>query len=106
VPGTVYGFIDRFERENHFQDHEVEFGGQFRTATDYESAAIAFLTVPMTDTMLECVRRNGDVLRYDTATNTLAICNRDGILKTFYRPDPKYHLERDNLAYFEEQCKK
>ena len=103
---TIHGFIDNLEKQNHFQDHEMEFNPPFPSADAYETRAVAFLAGPMTGTMEECTRRNGDVIRYDTATNEFAICNRDGILRTYYRPDPVWHRKASNLTYFREQCGK
>ena len=105
MPTTVYGFITKFERNDHFQFHGREFSPAFASAEDYEAAAIAFLTCPLTDTMLEGSRRNGDVIRFNRATDEFAICDRDGVLKTYYE-DPRIHKQRDNVAYFEGQCLK
>ena len=55
---------------------------------------------------MEGVRRNGDIVRYDTGSNEFAICDRDGILLTYYKPDPAIHRERDNITYFRGQCLK
>jgi filamentous hemagglutinin len=105
VPTSLYGFIDNVERENHFQLHGSEFNPVFGSAVDYEAAAIAFLSTPLAGRM-ECVRRNGDTIRFDDATDEFAICDRDGILKTYYKPDPAIHRQKDNTAYFKGQCLK
>jgi len=105
VPTSVYGFIGNVERENHFQLHGSEFKPRFASAADYETAAIAFLAGPLAGRM-ECVRRNGDTIRFDPVTNEFAICDRDSVLKTYYRPNPAIHHQKDNTAYFKGQCKK
>jgi filamentous hemagglutinin len=105
VPTSVYGFIDNMERDNHFQLHGNEFNPMFASAAEYEAAAIAFLTGPLAGSM-ECVRRNGDTIRFDPATDEFAICDRDGVLKTYYKPSPSIHKQKDNTTYFRGQCKK
>jgi filamentous hemagglutinin len=106
VPTLVYGFADWEEKENHFLDHRHEFGDTFSSADEYEAAAIAFLMAPLTGTVLQCVRRNGDALRFDPSTDEFAICDRAGYLKTYYKPDPSWHEQASNLIYFRGQCAK
>lgn len=106
MPTNVRGFMDALEKDNHFLNHANDFDPPFGSADDYEAAAIAFLTGPLRTTMIECVRRSGDVIRYDTTTNEFAICDQDGFLKTYYRPDPAIHKQVSNLAYFRGQCEK
>ena len=106
MPDVVYGFVSLEEKENHFLDHNREFEPEFESADEYETAAIEFLTKKAWNTMLECVRRNGDVIRFDTRTNEFAICNRYRQLKTYYKPDTYWHKQESNLAYFKGQCAK
>jgi len=106
VPTAVYGFISRVEREDHFQVHELDFNPPFASAGEYEAGGIAFLTATATNTIMECMRRNGDTIRYDLSTNEFAICDRDGVLRTYYKPDPSIHRQKDNIAYFKGQCLK
>ena len=106
MPTVVYGFIDREQKEDHFLNHKDEFQPPFKSSDEYEAKAIEFLTRQPWDTMLECVRRNGDVIRFDTRTDEFAICDRDGHLKTYYKPDTYWHRQESNLAYFRGQCAK
>ncbi len=102
----VYGFMDPEEKDNHFLDHNREFEPEFASADEYEAAAIAFLTCPLSDSMRQCVRRNGDRIRFDQKTAEFAICARDGRLKTYYKPDVYWHRQESNLVYFRGQCEK
>jgi filamentous hemagglutinin len=104
VPGNVQGFLTSFDRDDHFQNHEFEFLPPFATAQEYESAGIAFLTAPLGGAIMEGVRQNGDIVRYDSQSNEFAICDRSGILLTYFKPNPAVHRERDNIAYFKAQC--
>jgi hypothetical protein len=77
MPISVYGFMDQEEKDNHFLDHNHEFEPEFASAEEYEAAAIAFLSCPLSATMLECVRLNGDRIRFNQTTDEFAICARD-----------------------------
>src|ERR1700691_4863300 len=99
MPISVYGFMDSEEKENHFLDHNREFEPEFASAEEYEAAAIAFLTCSQSNTMVECIRRNGDRIRFDQATDEFAICDRDGRLKTYYNPDVHWHRQESTLPY-------
>ncbi len=94
------------DRSDHFQSHGGDFNPPFTSAEDYEAAGIAFLTTALTGNMKEGLRRNGDVIRFDSSTDEFAICDRNGVLKTYYKPDPKIHKQKDNTAYFRGQCQK
>jgi pyocin large subunit-like protein len=80
VPNIVYGFLSWEKKNDHWWDHRDEFA--FSSADDYEAAAISFLTMIPIDTVVECVRRNGDIIRVDLSTDEFAVCDRDGILNS------------------------
>ena len=49
---------------------------------------------------------NGDLVRYDEATDVFAILDSVRFIKTCYRPDPLFHGEASNLEYYlEEEAK-
>jgi len=104
VSTIVHGFLTRTDRENHFRYHQDEFDPPFSSAEEYETAGIAFLTAPLAGAIMEGVRRNGDIIRYNPKTQEFAICDRDGILLTYYKPDPRTHRQRNNLTHFRGQC--
>ena len=106
MPTIVYGFLTRVDRDDHFQNHEHEFDPPFASAEEYEEAGIAFLTARPTRAIMEAVRRNGDLVRYSPLSNEFAICDRDGILLTYYKPNPLVHREPDNVTYFRKQSLK
>jgi filamentous hemagglutinin len=68
---------------------------------DYEALADEFLGTPPLLTAREFTRPwNGDLVRYDEASEVFAILDCDGFIKTCYRPDPMIHGEPTNLAYY------
>ena len=62
-----------------------------------------FLTDPRPEGVLERVRPNGDVVRFDPSTDTFGVVSRDGTIRTFYRPDPAVHDRASNLECFNAQ---
>jgi pyocin large subunit-like protein len=74
---------------------------------EYEAFAIAFLNAPIGGTILEGVRfSNGDFVRFDTSTEALAVMRKDGVVRTFFKPDKAWHGFSSNLAYFQNKCAK
>jgi filamentous hemagglutinin len=84
----------------HFKDHGAEFG--VKNALDYVRQARAFLQNPPTGT-LSRVRPNGDVVRYNPATNTFGVLGPNGAPRTFFKPDLAVHGFPTNLDYFHAQ---
>jgi hypothetical protein len=54
-------------------------------------------------TLLETIRPNGDVVRYDPTTDEFGVVNADGTIRTYYKPDPAVHGYPTNLDYFNAQ---
>lgn len=65
------------------------------TAEDYVAKVQAFTKQPPAGTE-RVARPNGDVLLYQTSTNTFAVVSKDGVAKTMFKPD-------DGAAYWAEQ---
>ena len=98
--------------------HHAKHGAQFPglTATEYEELADKFLGNPLTPAMVECRRRKGDVLRYDTKTEEFGVLSVTGIIRTYFKPVPcetlpaalrrNCHEHPTNLDYFHEECRK
>jgi pyocin large subunit-like protein len=106
VSGIATTFEDEASKADHFQRHGSDFGA--KTADEYEKMARDFLNVPLdvfAGSVLECTRRgNGDTIRFDTITEAFAIMRRDGIIRTFYKPDVAWHGYRTSLLYFQAEC--
>lgn len=97
------GFVDAASRADHFKRHGADFGATSEQA--YESMARQFLNGPLSVTIVEGVRRsNGDVIRFDRVTQAFAVMRADGVIKTFFKPDPWIHGYRSNLMYFQVEC--
>jgi pyocin large subunit-like protein len=73
VPLTS-GFFDPKERHRHFISHGSDLGAA--NAAEYEQMADAFLGAPKPPHVGECLRKLGDMLRFDPATDTLGVLDR------------------------------
>ena len=84
----------------HFKKHKNEF--TFASAEEYQSAADVFMSGPVLPPVRECVRPNGDRIRFNRGDRWIAIQASSGWLKTFHAPGDKYI----RLAYFQWECKR
>jgi len=98
------GFQDAASRADHFANHGSDFGAT--SEVEYEAMAVAFLNSPVRGTILQGIRSNGDVVRFNTATEAFAVMRRDGVIRTYFKPDPYWHGFSDSLAYFRRECAK
>jgi filamentous hemagglutinin len=64
--------------------------------------AEAFLTGPKVGGVLEKVRPNGDIVRYNPVTDGFGVASPTAI-RTYYKPDPAVHGYPTNLDYFNAQ---
>lgn len=105
------GFISSVVRDLKFDKHvmrQKEF--PFLTAVEYEIKADLFLGVPLDADTLECVRRNrdgspGDRIRYNPRTEEFGVLAYDNFIRSYFKPDPNEHREKNNRDYFEKSCK-
>jgi len=116
VPIAV-GFRSEFALIQHFGFHRADFG--VTTKEDYLARAKAFLETDRATNpaILECIRTDGDIVRFNQNTNEFAVVDSAGIIKTYYKPIPrrlarrgtpriKTHGFRTNLDYFNHNCAK
>ncbi|HTC93412.1 MAG TPA: RHS repeat-associated core domain-containing protein [Terriglobales bacterium] len=88
--------------ESHFADHGTDFGA--KTKAEYEQQASKFLNGPRGSGVLEKIRpSNGDIVRYNPATEEFGVARADGTIRTYFKPDPAVHGLPTNLDYFNAQ---
>src|SRR6266446_1399922 len=111
-------FSNPRQLSRHFTEHGVEFGAA--TSHDYEQMADIFLTGPLSPSMMQCRRRKGDLVRFDTASGAYGILDQNNIVRTFFKPIPcvsvalpqralakqrgRCHDHANNLLYFQWDC--
>ena len=80
------------------------------TASEYERQPSDFLTNQENPDVLEFKRlrgyRAGDTVRFDPETDEFGVISADGIIRTYYRPDPDLHGFATNLDYFNSEKEK
>lgn len=79
----------------HYEKHGEEFPGL--SMAQYLRAAQALRDAPVGDNVLEVRRRDGVITRFDRQGGAFLAVNRDGTIRTFFRPN-------DGEAYFRRQA--
>lgn len=92
--GPAVGFANRDRLDEHYRKHGAEFGDISRQ--DYLRQAQALRDAPAGGPILEATRRDGVVTRFDRRSGAFLAFNRDGVIRTFFRPN-------DGERYFRRQ---
>lgn len=98
VWGATVGFANRERLDDHYHKHGAEFGDISRQ--EYLRRAQALRDAPVDGPILEAVRRDGVITRFDRATGAFLAFNPNGVIRTFFRPNDgeryfRRQLERD-----------
>lgn len=112
-------FFNRLSLEEHFDDHGSDFCAINEDEYDYLNKAIAFLQVPLSSDadLVECIRLNGDIVRFNKRTHHFAVVRPNGVIRTYYIPMPRHlaplgrpvaqtHGFTTNLLYYNSECLK
>jgi len=89
------GFRSRAQFDEHFQKHGAEFGRI--TQQEYLRAAQSLRDAPVGANIEEIRRDDGTTSRFDRSTGAFLAFNRDGTIRTFFKPN-------DGEAYFRRQA--
>ena len=90
------GFSSQQKLLEHYQKHGSEFGSI--TIDEYLSKAQAMRDQPAGGDLLEFVRADGVVTRYDRSTGAFIAFNSDGTIRTYFKPNAgeSYFLRQRN----------
>jgi pyocin large subunit-like protein len=88
------GFASRQKLVDHYRKHGREFGAV--TMEQYLGKAQELRDRPAGGAILESVRPDGVVSRFDRGSGDFIAFNRDGVIRTYFRP-------ADGEAYFRRQ---
>ncbi len=83
--GPTIGFADQRRLDEHFEKHGSEFGRI--TKQDYLRQAQLLRDTKVGGPVLEAVRRDGVVTRYDQQTGAFIAFNPNGVIRTFFKPN-------------------
>jgi hypothetical protein len=89
------GFRSRAQFNEHFQKHGAEFGHV--SQQEYLRQAQALREAPVGASIEEIRRDDGTVSRFDRSTGAFLAFNRDGTIRTFFKPN-------DGEGYFTRQA--
>jgi pyocin large subunit-like protein len=101
APVRRYGATIGFRTGERLQEHFRKHGPEFRAASAaaYLELAQALRDRPAGGEVLERVRADGVVSRFDRATGAFLAFDVDGTIRTFFRPN-------DGERYFERQAER
>ncbi len=94
---TEIGFASRQKFSDHYDKHGGEFGSISKE--EYLRQAQELRDRQLDPSVLEAVRSDGVVTRFDKTTGAFLAFNADGIIRTYFKPS-------DGEAYFRRQSKR
>ena len=97
ISSPFVGFSSRQKMVDHFKKHGSEFGSI--TMAQYLQQARELRDRPMTKDVLESVRSDGVISRFDRSSGAFIAFHPDGVIRTFFKPN-------DGEAYFWRQSRR
>ena len=105
--GSGEGFATQSLLDDHFVRHSGGFGPEYgyTDANSYEQGAVDFMRGSSPSgtygSVLQRVRANGDIVRFNPITDEFGVARSDGVIRTYYIPEPAIgHPYPTNLEYF------
>jgi len=95
--GTTVGFADQRRLDEHYDKHGAEFGRI--TRHDYLRQAQLLRDARVGGPILETVRKDGVVTRFDRDTGAFIAFNPNGVIRTFFKPN-------DGERYYRRQAER
>jgi pyocin large subunit-like protein len=95
--GTGVGFADQRRLDEHYEKHGAAFGRI--TRQDYLHQAQLLRDAKAGDPILETVRSDGVVTRFDRQTGAFIAFNSNGVIRTFFKPN-------DGERYYRRQAER
>jgi hypothetical protein len=83
--GRSVGFADQRRLDQHFDKHGAEFGRI--TKQDYLHQAQLLRDTKVGGPVLQAVRADGVITRFDRQTGAFIAFNPDGVIRTFFKPN-------------------
>lgn len=96
------GFLGPMDLSDHFRKHGEDFSAA--TAQHYEFLANAFLSGSPGPRHHQCLRKHGDLLRFDCVTNEFGVLSSKGTIRTYYILKLGAHKHPSNISYFVDGC--
>lgn len=101
TPGTLVQTAIGFRSSNNLDEHFAKHGAEFRgmSKSRYLLAAQTLRDSPVGGDIEEIVRADGVASRFDKASGAFIAFNRDGTIRTFFKPN-------DGESYFRRQAQR
>ena len=96
-PRSDIGFASQQKLKDHYKKHGPGFGSI--SMQEYLRQAQELRDIPTGGEVLEMVRPDGVTSRFDRSKGSFVAFNRDGVIRTFFRPN-------DGEAYFWRQSRR
>lgn len=97
APSNTVGFGSQRSYDEHFEKHGGEFGSI--TKAEYLALAQKLRDAPVGGAILEAVRDDGVISRFDKKSGAFLAFNQNKTIRTFFKPN-------DGVRYFERQIDK
>jgi hypothetical protein len=95
--GVAVGFVDQRRLDEHYDKHGAEFGNI--TRQDYLHQAQLLRDAPVGGPVLQTARSDGVITRFDRQTGAFIAFNRNGTIRTFFKPN-------DGERYYRRQAER
>jgi pyocin large subunit-like protein len=95
--GANVGFVDQRRLDEHYDKHGAEFGNI--TRQDYLHQAQLLRDAQVGGPVLQTVRADGVTTRFDRQTGAFIAFNRNGTIRTFFKPN-------DGERYYRRQAER
>ncbi len=95
--GASVGFVDQRRLAEHYEKHGAEFGNI--TRQDYLHQAQLLRDAQVGGPVLQTVRGDGVTTRFDRETGAFIAFNRNGTIRTFFKPN-------DGERYYRRQAER
>jgi hypothetical protein len=95
--GAGVGFADSRRLDEHFEKHGAEFGNISKQ--DYLHQAQLLRDAKVGGPVLQTVQADGVVTRFDRQTGAFIAYNRNGVIRTFFKPN-------DGERYYRRQAER
>lgn len=87
-----------------FFKHGKKFGAN--NAQDYQQMAFHFCESSSKSSFAHTGPRTGAVFKYDLETDEFIVLSKEGVIETYFKPDPAVHGYKTNFEYFLAQYEK
>lgn len=94
---SAIGFANTHRLDEHYEKHGAEFGPVSKQ--DYLRLAQSLRDAPRGGPILEAVRHDGVITRFDRRSGAFLAVNPSGVIRTFFKPN-------DGERYFRRQAER